>query len=78
MSDSSLLELSRVISLIVETNNGIDAHFLEDGDVIFRSEIGALYESKSTPRSSLGLSYGELRAINLLGIIQFISPFYIF
>jgi hypothetical protein len=31
-----------------------------------------------TPYLSIGLSYGELKATNLLGTIQFKSPFYTF
>jgi hypothetical protein len=34
-----------------------------------------LHTTKSTPCSSLGAADGELKATNLLGMIQLISPF---
>ena len=40
--DSSFLELGCVVSLIIETNDGCDSHFFEDGDVVFGCKVGAL------------------------------------
>ena len=56
MPHSSFFELISIICLIVETNDCSDSHFLEDGDIVFGSKIGALDKMKITPRSSFCLS----------------------
>lgn len=75
MLDPSLLELSAIVGLVVETDHSCDSHLFEDGDVVFGSEVDVLDKGAITPESSLGLSAGELKATNLPGIIQFKSPF---
>ena len=75
MPNPILNEIIRVIGLVVEPDDNINAQFFEDGDIIMRCESSVLTQDISTPYLSVDLSEGELKATNLLGKIQLRSPF---
>ena len=75
---SSFLKQATIIGLIIKPDYCIYFYFFEYWYVILWCKQYVLGYVKSTPESSLGLSQGELKATNLPGIIQLISPFYIF
>ena len=76
--DVSLDELGGVVGFVIEADYVADSEFFEDGGVVFGGEGSVLNEGEVTPYLSVYLSEGELKAMNLLGRIQFKSPFYIF
>lgn len=78
MVDSLLGEVSCLVGLIIQPYNASHLQFLEDRHVIIRREGAILHHKDSTLYLSTGLSEGELKAMNLLGMIQFKSPFSIF
>lgn len=42
-----------VVGLVVESDDGSNSKFFEDGDVVFGGEVGGLDRGKGTPCSSL-------------------------
>lgn len=76
--DSLLDEVGRLVGLVVETHHCTDLQFFEDGDVVVGSKGAVLRGVGGTLYLSTGLSEGELKATNLLGMIQLRSPFSIF
>lgn len=78
MVDALLGEVSSLVCLIVQPDNAPNLQLLEDGHIIIGREGAVLHRLESTLYLSTGLSEGELKAMNLLGMIQFRSPFSIF
>ena len=76
--DVALDELGGIVCFVIEADDVSDSKFLEDGDVIFGGKGSVLNKGEVTPYLSVYLSEGELKAMNLLGRIQFKSPFSIF
>lgn len=78
MVDSFLSEVRGFISLVVQPYNASNLEFLEYWHIVIWSEGAILHSNLITLYLSTGLSDGELNAMNLLGMIQFKSPFSIF
>jgi hypothetical protein len=76
--DSFFAEFRSIISLIIESYNGAHFKLLKDGHIVVGSKCAILHYSYITLYLSTGFSEGELKAMNLLGMIQFRSPFSIF
>ena len=78
MVDSLLGEVRCFVGFVVEADNSGDFELLKDGDIVVGCEDSVLGKEEITLYLSIGLSDGELNAMNLLGIIQLRSPFSIF
>lgn len=78
MVDSLLGEVRSLVSLVVQSYNASNLEFLEDRHIVIGREGAILHNIHFTLYLSTGLSEGELKAMNLLGMIQFKSPFSIF
>lgn len=78
MPNPILDEIIGLIGFVVEPHYDPDPELFEDGDIVMGCECSVLTQAISTPYLSVDLSEGELKAANLLGKIQFRSPFSIF
>lgn len=78
MVDALLGEVSSLVCLVVQPDNAPNLQLFEDGHIIIGREGAVLHGRNGTLYLSTGLSEGELKAMNLLGMIQFRSPFSIF
>ena len=75
--DSLLGKSICIIRFIVQPDDHFNTQFLENRHVIKWCKYSILWIiKKGTPYLSTLVSYGELNATNLLGMIQFKSPFY--
>jgi len=75
MVDALFNEIGSFISFIIEPDNGGNSQFFEDRNIVIGRITAVLRYSSITPYLSVLLSEGELKATNLLGMIQFKSPF---
>jgi hypothetical protein len=78
MIDLLLGEVGSIVCLIVEPHHSADLQFLKDRHVVIWRKGAILHLEGLTLYLSTGLSEGELKAMNLLGMIQLRSPFSIF
>ena len=76
--DLLLGEVSSIVCLIIESHHSAHLQFLENRHVVVRRKGAVLHVEGLTLYLSTGLSEGELKAMNLLGMIQLRSPFSIF
>ncbi len=78
MVDSFFYEFRSIIGFVIESYNAPHFKLLKDGYIVIGSKCAILYYCYITLYLSTGFSEGELKAMNLFGMIQFRSPFSIF
>jgi hypothetical protein len=75
MVDALLYEVAGIIGLVIKSHHSGNPQFFKNRDIVIRRESSILPINRVTPYLSTVLSEGELNATNLLGMIQFKSPF---